>query len=798
MKTVLAEKPSVAKDIARVLGANEKKDGYLEGAGWRVTWAFGHLVTLAEPSEYDEAYKAWRREQLPIVPSEFVYRAVDDAGARKQLKVIRTLFKEATEIVCATDAGREGEAIFRYIYNEVGCTKPFRRLWISSLTDSAIKEGFASLKDGSEYDNLYHSAKARNEADWLVGLNATRALTIASQSAKPLSLGRVQTPTLALVAARYLENKNFVPKPFYTPFLLLEAQGRTFKAFSDARFDGREDAQGVLDRVSTIVTVRERRQEKRQEKAPLPFDITSLQAQANKAYGFGAKETLDTVQSLYEKHKMLTYPRTGSRYLGEDMIEGVRNALPSLRKASLKPALMSGLEYIEKSGVNTVCFNSKKLTDHHAIIPTFQNIESRSSLTDKERKIYDMVVRQLILALLPPCVKEVLSYEFAAGEKDDTFKSSGSRIIEAGWRMALGGEETADDDSSKDDEEESQLLPDLKEGQGVDVRGKDIREGMTKCPPLLTEATLLKAMETAGRLCESEEDREAMKECGLGTPATRAAIIDTLYKRGYMVSEKNKLSPTETGLQVYNLTRGQLIGDAALTGQWERKLNLIAEGKADAVSFRSEAEQMARDLTSRLLLTGAGVSSSSSLSGLKCPVCGKPLTESQKAYGCSGYKDGCRFTLWKTIGGRTVTEKHLRQLVTDGQTEVIKGMKSKDGKTFDAAVAWDSAEGRLKYVFPEKSQGETAGKCPKCGKDMMLTDKGLRCSDRECGLALWREVAGKKLTDAHLKALAEKGETAVLKGFKSKTGKTFDAALTLDRNTWKVTFRFPDKGSAGK
>lgn len=796
MKTVLAEKPSVARDIARVLGANEKKDGYMEGGGWRVTWAFGHLVCLAEPQEYDPRFKSWTRESLPIIPPDFVYRAIDEPAARRQLSVIRRLFKEAQEIVCATDAGREGEAIFRYIYSETGCTKPFKRLWISSLTDSAIREGFASLKPGSDYDNLFQSAKARNEADWLVGLNATRALSIASGSEKPLSLGRVQTPTLSLVASRFLEARDFKPVPFYTPCLGLEGGGRGFNAVYAQRFDSEADARAVLDRVSSIVTVLRRRQERRKEKAPLPFDITSLQAECNRRFGFGAKMTLDLVQALYEKHKMLTYPRTGSRYLGEDMLEPVTNSLPSLRKASLTDPLLAGLDYIAASGANTVCFNSSKLTDHHAIIPTFQNIEQRGSLTDAERKVYDAVVRQLILSLLPPCEREVLTYEFSADGRDEVFKAAGGRITFPGWRMALVASDAGSDEDPSADEEDNQTLPDLQEGQGVDVVSKDVREGMTKCPPLLTEASLLKAMETAGRLCQSEEDRDAMKECGLGTPATRAAIIDTLYRRGYMVSGKDKkLTPTDLGLQVYNLTRSQLIGDPALTGQWERKLNLIAEGKADAVSFRSESEQMARDLTSRLLLTGKGVSAASSaVSALKCPLCGKPLQENRASWYCSGKDSGCAFQVWKSVSGKVLSEGDLRSLVEKGVTALIKGFKTKEGKAFDAALSFDSGKGRLAFVFPDRKKAEECGVCPKCGGKLLSSEKGWFCSDREgCGFALWRTVAGKSLTDDNLRSLLEKGSTAVLKGFKSKTGKSFEASLTLDRSEWKVGLVFPDK-----
>lgn len=788
MKTVvLAEKPSVAKDIARVLCAMEKRDGYLEGSGYAVTWAFGHLVTLADPKEYDEKYAAWHIEDLPVIPKNFVYHAIDDPGARKQLKVIKALFSEADTIVCATDAGREGEAIFRYIYGEVGCTKPFKRLWISSLTDSAIREGFATLKDGSEYDALFLSAKARNEADWLVGLNATRSLTLASRSHHPLSLGRVQTPTLALVAGRFIENRDFKPEPFYCVEVTLEGGGRKFTARYPERFKSRDDAERLLASIGYNVTVKERKTSEKTEKAPLPFDITSLQAEANRRYGFGAQKTLDLVQALYERHKMLTYPRTGSRYLGDDMQSEIESKVSLLNKLNVSPAFREALHSFGTDGINKACFDSSKLTDHHAIIPTFQNIEKIGELKDDEKRIYLLAAVQLVSSLMPVCKKDCLYCSFDFGG-DGYLESSGYKVTQIGWRMLQ------ENDADNEEDNDNQLLPELEQGETVSISEKHVKDGMTKKPPLLTEATLLKAMETAGRLVDDEELSKAMKDCGLGTPATRAAVIETLYDRNYMTVEKKHIIPTELGLKVYSLTKDYAIGNPQMTGEWEYKLNQIAEGKADSSDFIREITKFTRKEVDRLIHSGR-ICENDSLKGLSCPLCGRPLTENSKAFGCTGFKDGCKFVIWKQKGGKTITENHLRMIVESGETDVINGFKSKDGKTFDARLRWNAEKECLDYCFDDlRKEAEVVGKCPLCGREVTKGERSCGCTGYKdgCKFTIWNEVAGKKLTTAVIKRLLT-GETVPVKGFKSKSGKTFDAPIRIDKETGKVVFLFNKK-----
>ena len=435
MKVILAEKPSVAKDIARVLGVKTKKDGYMEGNGYQVTWAFGHLISLADPGVY--GYEKWLKEDLPMLPSFFIYKPTEDEGAKKQLDTIERLFNEADSLICATDAGREGEAIFRYIYNDSKCNKPFERLWISSMTDEAILEGFANLKPGSEYDNLYFSARSRNEADWLVGMNATRALTLASRSKKALSLGRVQTPTLALICKRWKEHTDFNPEPFYTVETQLFAENQSFVARYPERFMQKGKAEALSELITPTVTVVDKQIKQKQEKAPLPFDLTSLQAEANRRFNLGAQQALDIVQALYERHKMLTYSRTGSRYLGDDMLAEVQKKLGALKENDFGKSYLSAIETLEKGKLNKACFDSKQLTDHHAIIPTFQNMKSYSTLTKEEKNIYEMVCKQLVMALPPVCKKEVLSYKFHFSDDKELLEASGTKIKEAGWRMVL-------------------------------------------------------------------------------------------------------------------------------------------------------------------------------------------------------------------------------------------------------------------------------------------------------------------------------------------------------------------------
>lgn len=705
MKVVIAEKPSVAKDIAKVLGATEKKDGYTEGAGWQVTWAFGHLAGLVNAEAYDEKFAKWNIDDLPILPEEFKYELKGDPSAKKQYKTIKDLFYAADEIVVATDAGREGEAIFRYIYNLTGCRKPFKRLWISSLTESAIREGFANLKPGTDYDNLYRSAKCRNEADWLVGINATRSLTLSTHSKKPLSIGRVQTPTLALIAARYIENTNFQPKPYYVPAITLEYNKTLFpaKITENPQSETAEEIQKLIDKIPAAVKTLKKEQKEVTERPPLPYDLTSLQADANRRYKFKAQKTLDLMQGLYEKHKLLTYPRTASRYLANDMIEPIQSKLRNLENlpyTNIKDALT-----ILDSAINKHCFDDTKLTDHHAIIPTFENIDKLPELTADERKIFDMVATQLLMSLLPCCIKKRTTYTFS-----DNLYSTGSTIVKHGWRM-MEQQATKDDDA---DEEAEATLPDIPEGANCNVTEKKALEKMTKKPPLLSEATLLKMMESAGQLIDDNDLKKAIKDCGIGTPATRAAIIETLYKREYIKEEKNKLYPTELGLELYNLVKEMPISSPKMTGDWEYKLNKMADGEYESKTFITDIYDYTKQIVKEMNELGAKFSRPAAEAFGICPACGKPLYSGEKSVYCSDWKNGCQFKIWKTVAQKKLTDTHIKQLLEKGKTTEIKGFTSSKGTNFDAMLKLtDKTTGKVEFEFAQKKNTKAGGKTDK-------------------------------------------------------------------------------------
>ncbi|MBP5260467.1 MAG: DNA topoisomerase 3 [Paludibacteraceae bacterium] len=775
MKVIIAEKPSVAKDIAKVLRITGRKEGYLEGRGCQVTWAFGHLISLATPDHY--GYKKWRIEDLPIIPERFDYLPNGDEGAQKQLAVIKRLFDEAEEIICATDAGREGEAIFRYIYEHCGCNKPFRRLWISSMTDQAILEGFHNLKDGREYDPLYASAKARNEADWLVGMNASRALTLTTDSRTPLSLGRVQTPTLAIICQRYLEHVQFEPKPFYTVNVLLDYQGNRFQARYPSRFDTQEKADALSGRIGDTVRTADKQKKQKTEKSPLPFDITSLQAEANKKYGFSAQKTLDIMQNLYERYKVLTYPRTGSRYLGDDMVDEIKSKIGQLQVLPMGDAFQQALQRLSANGINTACFDSKKLTDHHAIIPTFHGLDRIGQLPADERKIFDLATRQLVMALLTPCKKEVLAYKFLVDGEPEPLQAAGAKIMEPGWRLLAGADEKSETGNGEEDDD-SQELPDIPKHAAVDVVGKETKEGYTKKPPLLTEATLLKNMETAGRQLDDPEAVEAMKDCGLGTPATRAAVIETLYTRKYIVNEKKKLIPTPLGLSVYQLVKDAAIGNPAMTGEWEKKLNLMATSQYAASDFNDEIVRFTQAEVSRLLQEGGQVRTGQ-ISDLRCPLCGHRLRENAKAYGCSDTQNHCPFVIWKEIGGTTITQELVEEIVTRGYSRKLTGLKGKSGKPFDAHIGYDPQTGKPRYLFrPALAQ------CPLCGKDIVEGNRGYGCMGFQsgCHFVVWKETAGRSISIEEMQILIKDGRTPVLDGFKSDDGTGFRASLVLQKD----------------
>ncbi len=588
MKVVIAEKPSVARDLAKVFGKTTRKDGYIEGPGYSFTWAFGHLVQLASPEVY--GFKGWRVENLPMLPERFKLAVrqqktasgtSDDPGVVKQLNVIKKLFDEATEIIVATDAGREGELIFRYIYYHLKCKKPFKRLWISSQTDEAIKNGFRNLKPGVEYDTLFFSAQCRSESDWIVGLNATQALSIAAGNRAVLSLGRVQTPTLAMICFRYLENKNFKPQIYFQVAIYLNKDDISFRALSVKNFNDKETALEVLNKVRDVASgnpagglIQNVEVKPRKEQPPLLHDLSSLQQEANKRKGFTADQTLSLAQTLYES-KLITYPRTGSRYIGEDVLAGIPQLIGNLEQ---HPLFGKQASFLKTAKLNKRSANAAKVTDHHALLPT-ENVPS--SLSPDLQAVYDLIAGRMLEAFHQECIKELTKITIESGS---LFVANGTVIQSPGWRSVFNQK-----DDEKEDEENA-TLPKVSKEESLPIDKKEVLEKQTKPKALYNEASLLKAMETSGKEIEDEELRQAMKNSGLGTPATRASIIETLIKRDYIKREKKLLLPTEKGLAVYDLVKDKKIAQAELTGLWEKRLEDIRTGGSVA-EFKNEIRE---------------------------------------------------------------------------------------------------------------------------------------------------------------------------------------------------------------
>ena len=662
---IIAEKPSVARDIARIVGANSRQDGYLEGNGYLVTWAMGHLIALAMPEAY--GFTVYKAEDLPIRPNPFqlVVRQIrkdkeyiSDPAALKQLKIIRSCFDRADRIIVATDAGREGELIFRWIYAHLGCRKPFYRLWISSLTDKAIREGMANLKSGNHYNSLYYSAKARSEADWLVGINASRALSIARRGG--YSLGRVQTPTLAMVCRRYIENRDFSSVPYWKLSALMEKEGVSLKAIGITDYESEASAQTALAalRSQSRLKVESVAKQVAHILPPLLYDLTALQKEANRRHGFSADKTLSIAQSLYEK-KITTYPRTGSRYISEDVFEEV-------------PALLRKTGTAIKSSLNRHSVDNTKVTDHHAIIPTG---ETPLGLSADETTIYQMVVTRFLEAFSPDSEEERMQVQFT----DDTniFTWKACRQISLGWK-AVHKEVKADDE-----EEILATLPNLAEGEYLPVLNAEITEHKTKPKSLYTEATLLSAMENAGKEVEDAESKKAIAECGIGTPATRANIIETLILRDYIRREKKTIVPTEKGLAVYEIVRDKKIANAEMTGSWELALAAIEAGQMPAEKFAKGINSYVGTICEELLALSPQVQKS--YPTYRCPKCGQQSVGIYaKVAKCRN--EGCDFHVFREICGTLLTEDNIRDLITTGRTPVLNGLTSKAGKKFNARL----------------------------------------------------------------------------------------------------------------
>ena len=711
MKTIIAEKPSVAKEIAHIVGADKREEGYMQGNGYYVTWAFGHLVQPAMPETY--GMKGFHAENLPVIPDPFVLvpRQVKtengykpDAGVLAQIKIIGKLFDSSERIIVATDAGREGELIFRYLYAYLGCRKPFDRLWISSLTDTAIREGLLNLRDGKEYDNLYHAAKARSEADWLVGINGTQALTIAAGRGT-YSVGRVQTPTFGMVCERYWEHKRFESKPFWqVHFGVVDADSDNILKFTSAnRWTDEATATDIYNKVkdtgSAIITkvVTKRKV----EKAPLLYDLTTLQKEANSQHGFTAEHTLSIAQKLYEA-KFITYPRTSSRYISDDVFATLPKLFKNLENHSEygeKVKFLPGSEDYSKNSVNAA-----KVTDHHALLIT-EN--AAIGLFKDEKIVYDMILCRMIEAFSADCIKDITSVT-AQVDHEVEFGISGSIIRQTGWRTLSLKEKNNRLDKDADatgNEVKDQVIPNWQEGQHITLSGCTITEGKTKPKPLHTESTLLAAMETAGKETEDDTMRQAMKDSGIGTPATRAAIIETLLKREYMVRQQKKLVPTEKGLALYSVVKNMAIANVEMTGKWEAELAKIERGEASADGFTHSIEGYTREITAELL--GCERLFSHKDSGCQCPKCKQGTMQFfGKVVRCSNKE--CGMPVFKQVAGKLLTDADITDLLTKGKTRTLNGFTSKQGKTFSAAIAFDE-NFNTKFVFAERKTAEKRG-----------------------------------------------------------------------------------------
>ena len=650
----IAEKPSVGRDIARVLCANTQRDGFMEGNGYCVSWTFGHLCALLDPHEYNDQWKGWNMSSLPMVPARFGIKVSDDKGILKQFNTIKDLISKAEMVINCGDAGQEGELIQRWVYQKAGCKVPVKRLWISSLTEDAIREGFANLKDQSHYQHLYEAGMMRAIGDWLLGMNATRAYTLryakgVGKDRQVLSIGRVQTPTLALIVKRQHEIENFVPRTYWE--LKTVYRDTTFSAQLPVEEDeyaitSLEQGQKLVDSIKDLpLEITSVEKKKGMEYAPRLFDLTSLQVECNKRYGLSADDTLKIIQSLYEKH-VTTYPRVDTTFLSDDIypkvpatLQGIQEFFPQV--APLLPLKADGGKGPGSLPKSKKVFDNSKVTDHHAIIPTGQK---PNNLTDLERKVYDMVALRFIAAFYPPC--QVANTTVLAQAGEVPFKVTGREIIEQGWREVfaapianssqgerpIGG--TPSENESETEPSEQKALPSFKKGESG-PHEPQLQEKTTTPPKYYTEATLLRAMETAGKTVDNEELRDAMKENGIGRPSTRAAIIEKLFQRKYIVREKKNIKATEVGINLIHTIISPLLKSAELTGLWEKKLREIERGDFQAQQFLDELKQMTAEVVREV---------KSDKSGMRCPICGKGMIiRGRTRYGCSRWREGCTY-----------------------------------------------------------------------------------------------------------------------------------------------------------
>ena len=713
---IIAEKPSVGEDLARVLpgpfkkkaGTGEKRSRALEGPDHIISWAVGHLVSLADPDQYDEKFKKWRMADLPIVPTKFKLE-VRDERSQKQMKVVREYLRsdEVDLVINACDAGREGELIFAYLYEKAGSKKPVERLWLSSMTESAMREALENLRPASEFALLEEAARSRSEADWIVGMNATRAATIRLRSSfdGAVSLGRVQTPTLAILTRREEEIRAFIPEAYWLVDAKFEADGgRKYEGRYHAGAKPRLEKQASADEIVAAVKgqrgkITKLDKTKKTEKPAMLYDLTSLQRDANTRFGFSAKRTLGAAQRCYEEHKALTYPRTNSRYLTTDMVDEIK---PTAEQVGRDSEYTAAAEYV--TGLDLLplgrVVNNEKVGDHHAIIPT--NAEHKlDKMGSDDRRIYDLVVRRFLAIFHPDAEFENTRVETTVSEH--VFRTRGKVLIVPGWRGVYGELADGAKSAAEEDEGRDQTLPKLELDEEIDTTEVEALEKETKPPRRYSDASLLGAMETAGKLVDDDELREAMKESGIGTPATRAAIIERLIDVGYIEREGRALVPTEKGMNVIRLLDGHPLTEPALTGEWEHRLTQIQEGTETRKKFMADIKEFAVGTISELDTSLKDVKIPRANLG-PCPVCGADIIENRKGYSCWAREDpGCGFVIWKGKVGKQLPAAIARELITTGRTEKqVAGFKGRSGRSFRAKLALQqSEEGKWRVEFDE-------------------------------------------------------------------------------------------------
>jgi len=795
-RLIVTEKPSVARDIARSLHIQGRGAGVIDGGDTKITWCLGHLIELAEPSTYDASWKSWRMETLPMMPETFRLKARKDT--RDQWKVVRELLrdKKLREVVNACDAGREGELIFSNVYRYSGCKAPVRRLWISSMTAGAIRGGFDRLRDGADMCDLQDAARCRSEADWLVGLNATRAMTLRARQAPGsvlLSLGRVQTPTLAMMVAREIAIEQFVPQAFWQVKVRFAVDAGEWEAvYVEPGPDGKRAdrlgdralAEAVVERIrgchGEVAAVRRKR---KREKPPLLYDLTTLQKEGNRRFRYSAKRTLEIAQALYEKHKVLTYPRTDARHIGNDQVPELPGLLEALRfgpyQGTAERVLAGWPQALGKRVVD-----DGEVSDHHAIIPTGVD-PTTCSLRKDEKRIFDLVARRFLAVFLPDAVFAVAEVDTAIGE--DLFAARGRTCLDPGWREI----DPPASAKKRDDEVE---LPPVEEEDAARQVGHEIHEGETKPPRRFTEATLLTAMERAGESLEDVELKRAMKRNGLGTPATRASIIETLLGRGYVERKRRNLQPTSQGRALIGALPVEALSSPQLTGEWESRLVAMTEGREARGRFMTDIRDFTVEMVTALRDTEIGAAQLAALAGSDvvegaelgaCPLCGKEVRGARFGWSCTA----CEFRLPGQVAKRQVSERMARQLLTEGRVGPVKGFRSKKGKTFRAALKLDE-EGKVVFDFPpreERPLSEELGTCPACGEPVRARGKVYTCDSlRDCPFVVFLQMSGRDIPEGAVKQMLRDGRSAPMTGFKTKAGRSFDAVLEWNGQRVKV------------